>query len=122
MVIIAGCNDCHTSGYAEAEGKVHESLWLTGDIVGWNGAWGTTYPVNLRLLVSTLTEKQWMEDIKHAKARPPMPWYALREMNDNDFRSIYRFIRHLGPAGKKAPGFVPPSIKPEVPYVRYPQP
>jgi hypothetical protein len=51
-----------------------------------------------------------------------MPWYALREMNDNDFRSIYRFIRHLGPAGKKAPDFVPPSIKPEGTYVRYPQP
>ena len=32
---VAGCNDCHTPGYAAADGRVPESLWLTGDALGW---------------------------------------------------------------------------------------
>ena len=42
VVTIGGCNDCHTPGYAEKEGKVPEKDWLTGDILGWRGPWGTT--------------------------------------------------------------------------------
>jgi len=121
MVMIAGCNDCHTSSYAQSESRVKESEWLKGDNLGWNGAWGTTYPVNLRLLVSSMTEKSWMQTVKTARSRPPMPWYALRDMHDNDFRDIYRYLRHLGPAGVPAPGFVPPGKVPAGPAVRYPQ-
>jgi len=49
LVKIAGCNDCHTAGYAETAGKVPEKQWLTGDQLGWRGPWGTTYAANLRL-------------------------------------------------------------------------
>ena len=49
LVKIAGCNDCHTTGYAEAGGKIPEKQWLTGDQLGFRGPWGTTYPINLRL-------------------------------------------------------------------------
>jgi len=31
LVQIAGCNDCHTPGYAMAAGRVDEKEWLTGD-------------------------------------------------------------------------------------------
>jgi hypothetical protein len=42
LVKIAGCNDCHTRSYAVQGGQVPEPLWLTGDELGWRGAWGTT--------------------------------------------------------------------------------
>ena len=45
LVKIAGCNDCHTRGYAETAGKVPEKQWLTGDQLGWRGPWGTTYEI-----------------------------------------------------------------------------
>src|SRR5262245_16886733 len=48
VVKVAGCNDCHTPGYAQSGGKIPESQWLIGDRLGWQGPWGTTYPVNLR--------------------------------------------------------------------------
>jgi mono/diheme cytochrome c family protein len=121
LVAIAGCNDCHTRGYGLSDGNIPEKEWLKGDDLGWNGAWGTTYPVNLRLLASTMSEKTWMQTVKNAKARPPMPWYALRDMHDDDFRDIYRYLRHLGPAGAQAPSFVPPNRQPAGPVVRYPQ-
>ena len=44
---VAGCNDCHTSGYLMSGGKVSESEWLKGDSFGWRGSWGTTYASNL---------------------------------------------------------------------------
>ena len=121
LAVIGGCNDCHTPGYALADGKTDEKEWLTGDRLGWNGPWGTTYPTNLRLLVSRMTEDEWVKNIKNAKARPPMPWYILREMSDRDFRDLYKFIRFLGAAGVESPAFVPPPEVPAGPVVRYPQ-
>jgi mono/diheme cytochrome c family protein len=120
-VRITGCNDCHTPGYPESNGKTDEKLWLTGSPLGWRGPWGTTYAPNLRLVVQNLTEAQWL---KHARTewRPPMPWFNLREMTDADLKAMYRYIRHLGPAGEPAPAYVPPSQTPKQPFVQFPAP
>jgi hypothetical protein len=122
LVKIAGCNDCHTFGYAETGGRVPEKEWLTGSQVGWRGPWGTTYPTNLRLFFQSFSEKQWVTIAKTAKFRPPMPWFALHDMTAEDLRAIYRFIRYLGPGGKPAPAFVPPGQEPKGPYVLFPPP
>lgn len=117
---IAGCNDCHTAGYAASGGKTPQKDWLMGDAVGWRGPWGTTYPTNLRLYLQDLTEEQWVKKAKNLKARPPMPWFALRDMQTSDLRAFYRFVRHLGPAGKPAPEYVPPDKTPSGPYIQFP--
>lgn len=122
LVVIAGCNDCHTPGYLLSEGKTPEKMWLTGDTFGWRGPWGTTYPPNLRNLAQTLTEKQWITLGKNLKARPPMPWFNLNSMEDEDLRAIYQFIRHLGPGGQAAPAYVPPDQEPGTPYALFPSP
>ena len=117
---IAGCNDCHTPGYVQNAGKVPENQWLTGVALGWRGPWGTTYAVNLRLHMQTLTEQQWMAVARAKEMRPPMPWFALRDMSDADLRAIYRYIRHLGPSGQPAPAYVPPGQEPKAPFVTFP--
>lgn len=122
LIKIAGCNDCHTAGYAPLGGKVAEAEWLTGDALGWRGPWGTTYPVNLRLYMQTLTEEQWVKRAKTLATRPPMPWFNLHDMSSGDLRAIYRYVRHLGPAGKPAPVYVPPNRTPPQPYVQFPEP
>jgi mono/diheme cytochrome c family protein len=121
LAMIAGCNDCHTPGYMATNGQVDEGAWLTGDALGWHGPWGTTYPPNLRLTVQNLTEAQWLA-FARAPKRPPMPWYALRDMTDEDVVAIYRYIRHLGPAGKPAPAALPPGQEPPEPVFRAPPP
>lgn len=118
---IAGCNDCHTPDYAMKAGKVDEKTWLTGDALGSRGPWGTTYPANLRRLAPTMTEAQWLMYARQER-RPPMPWFALRDMSDRDVRAIYRYLRHLGPAGEAAPAYVPPDKEPKGPVILFPAP
>ena len=119
---IAGCNDCHTPGYAQSGGQVPESMWLVGDALGWRGPWGTTYAANLRLRMQELSEEQWLAVAKNAQFRPPMPWFALRDMEVSDLRALYHFVRSLGPAGTAAPSYLPPDVEPAGPVVQFPAP
>jgi hypothetical protein len=119
LLEISGCNDCHTGGYLFKEGNVPEAEWLTGDILGWSGPWGTTYAPNLRLVIPNMTEDDWVVFARALKVRPPMPWWELRNMKEADLRALYRFIKDLGPKGAPAPAFLPPGQKPEPPYALF---
>lgn len=119
---IAGCNDCHTAGYAPTAGNIPKDQWLMGDRLGWQGPWGTTYPGNLRLSMNKLTEQQWLELAKTAQFRPPMPWFALRDMEERDLKAIYHFVRKLGPAGQPAPAYLAPGLKALGPVISFPAP
>lgn len=122
LVIIAGCNDCHTPGYAQLEGRVPESEWLTGDALGWKGPWGTTYAANVRLSLSRMTEDQWVSYARNLRARPPMPSVVLNQMTEDDLRTLYAFVRELRPLGEPAPAYLPPGQEPQKPYVLFPSP
>lgn len=119
LVIVGGCNDCHTPGWMETNGEIPESAWLTGAAVGFQGPWGTSYPANLRLKVQTMTEEGFLARAKAGAGLPPMPWVNLTKMSDEDLRSIYRFIRSLGPAGEHAPLPVAPGVEPGTPYIPF---
>jgi mono/diheme cytochrome c family protein len=115
LVIVGDCNGCHTPGYPETGGKIPQEKWLTGSNVGFRGAWGTSYPANLRLAAQQLTEAQWIARVKQPM-RPPMPWYSLRDMSDADVAAVYRFVRSLGPAGDPAPHAAAPGERVSTPY------
>lgn len=108
LVQTSGCNDCHTPNYPQSGGKVPEAQWLTGDKIGFSGPWGVSYPTNLRLVAQRMDLKQWRQ---HARAPrlPPMPWFNVAAMSDADLDAIYRYLRHLGPAGTPAPAAVAPG-------------
>lgn len=115
LVQTSGCNDCHTPGYMQQDGKVPESEWLIGDRIGWQGPWGTTYPANLRQLVQQIDEATWLVRARQPM-RPPMPAPSLRAMSDADLKAIYRYVRSLGAKGQLAPDYVPPGAKVATPY------
>lgn len=119
LVDIAGCNDCHTEGFMTKGGKVPEGERLTGSGLGWRGPWGTTYAANLRLYFQDITEEQWLKIAREIQRRPPMPYYSLNAMSEADARAVYRYIRHLGAAGKPAPSFVAGDREPPKPYVSF---
>lgn len=121
LIKMAGCNDCHTSGYGLASGKVPEKQWLMGDTLGWYGPWGTTYATNLRLYMQGLSENQWVKAARKMKTRPPMPWFTLRDITDGDLRAMYAFVRYLGPGGEPAPAYLPPFKEPKPPFIQFPK-
>lgn len=118
LVATSGCNDCHTAGYAEAGGKLAPSEWLLGTPVGFRGPWGVSYPANLRLTVQAVTEEEWLK-FARVERLPPMPWFNLRDMNDDDLRSVYRFIRSLGPKGERMPAALSPKANVGTPYIEF---
>jgi mono/diheme cytochrome c family protein len=115
LLTVSGCNDCHTPRYMEVDGKVPESEWLTGAPVGFQGPWGTTYPANLRLALDAMTEEAWLTRARSAM-KPPMPWFNLAAMNDDDLKAVYRYVRSLGPKGAPVPQYVPPGQPVNTPY------
>jgi mono/diheme cytochrome c family protein len=122
LIRIAGCNDCHTAGFAESAGQVPERQWLSGGALAFHGPWGTTYASNLRLYFAKLSEDQWVQAARTLRTRPPMPWFSVRALDEPDLRAIYRYVRTLQPAGSPAPAYLPPGREPPEPAVRYPAP
>jgi len=120
LVKIAGCNDCHTPGYMQHNGKVDEKLWLTGDTLGWRGPWGTTYALNLRLYMAGMTEAQWLQRVRSMQPRPPMPFFNVQAMSVKDQKAIFHYVKALGPAGQPAPAWLPPDKVLPQPYAQLP--
>ena len=119
LVIVGGCNDCHTPGWGETNGAVPEAQWLIGAPVGFQGPWGTSYPANLRLTAQAMDEEAFVARLKAGQGMPPMPWMNTAQMADADLRAIYRFIRSLGVAGERAPVAVAPGVQPSTPYISF---
>jgi mono/diheme cytochrome c family protein len=122
LVEIGGCNDCHTPRFAMSGGTVPESEWLVGDRVGWQGPWGTTYPPNLRLYMKDMGEAQWVALAKSLKTRPPMPFWALAGMREDDLRALYRYVKSMPVKGGPAPAYLPPGVAARGPVVLFPSP
>lgn len=116
LSVIAGCNECHTAGFAPSGGKIPESEWLLGDTIGFKGPWGTSYPINLRKLFSGLSKEAWIALARSANSRPPMPSYILKTMPDSDLIALYDFIRSLGDGGQLMPAALAPGVTPTTPY------
>jgi len=117
LVLLGGCNDCHTSNWAESGGTLPEADRLTGVPVGFKGPWGTTYPSNLRMLVQEMDEEAWVTMLRTRTDRPPMPWININRINEADMRAIYRYIRSLGNGGTRMPVAIAPGVEPSTPYV-----
>lgn len=119
LTVVAGCNDCHTAGYVVNDGQIPVNQWLLGDNFGWRGPWGTTYGTNLRLYVQNLTEQEWIQAARTLRRRPPMPWFNLNAMSDDDLGALYAFMRSLGDAGAPAPASLPAEQEPTTPYAQW---
>ena len=83
--------------------------------VGWRGPWGTTYADNLRLKANLRDEDGFVEAMRIIETYPPMPWYSVRAMQENDLRSLYRYLMSLGEPGTPVP--LRSAAEPKTPYI-----
>ena len=117
LSIVGGCHDCHTEGFTLAEGVVDPAKSLKGSGLGFQGPWGTTYAANLRLTAAGMSEDEFVTFAKSFKARPPMPWFNMRPMEDAELRSLYRYIVSLGDPGDPVPAYVESGKSPATPFI-----
>ena len=117
VVLVGGCNDCHTPQYAMTGGaQPPESEWLKGSTEGHTGPWGTSYGKNLRLTVAGRSEDEWVELLNTGTSLPPMPWPSVRAMSEADKRAVYRYIKSLpGDPGQPSPAPLPSGATPPAP-------
>jgi mono/diheme cytochrome c family protein len=114
--IIGGCHDCHTADYGQKGGVINPDTALKGNPVGYQGPWGTTYAINLRILADGMSEDDWVKHLKTFTARPPMPFYNVHALDETQMRSLHMYIASLGAPGDPAPDYVPPGQEPKTPY------
>ena len=122
MATIGGCQDCHTDGFAVSGGQIDPAKALVGSAVGFQGPWGTTYPANLRITLSKMGEDEFVQYGHTFKTRPPMPWFGVHAMTDDELRSFYRYVKSLGEPGAPAPAYVEPGGKPATPFIVFAPP
>lgn len=66
-----------------------------------------------------MTEKQWVEIARTLRRRPPMPWFNLNVMHEDDLRALYHFMRSLGDPGLPAPAALAPDQEPATPHAKW---
>ena len=122
VAIIGGCHDCHTDGYAQTNGRVDPAKALKGNPVGFQGPWGTTYATNLRISIGGMSEDAFVQYARTFQTRPPMPWFNVHALDEDDSRSLYRYIKSLGEPGAPAPDYVPPGGRLTMPFIVFAPP
>jgi mono/diheme cytochrome c family protein len=91
----------------------------SGDMTSWGGPWGVSFTANLTPDQVTGTGA-WTSDVfiktmrtgKHMGAGrpilPPMPWYNLAKLNDEDLKAIFAYLQSLKPITNQVPQPIPP--------------
>jgi hypothetical protein len=64
-----------------------------------------------------MSEDGYVHYMKALRTYPPMPWWNVRTMDESELRSLYRYIKSLGPPGKLLPALVDPDKEPMTPYI-----
>ncbi len=115
--IVGGCHDCHTAKYLESNGQIDPALALKGTDLGWQGPWGTTYALNLRITVADMSENEFVKFAQELVTRPPMPYFNIHAIDESDVRSLYQYIKSLGDPGDQAPEAIGPGETVETPFI-----
>lgn len=87
-------------------------------------AWGISYTMNLTpdsaTGIGAWTEENFMNALRKGKhlgldggrpILPPMPWQMIRQMTDEDLKSVYAYLRTLPAISNQIPAPVaPPDV------------
>jgi len=119
LVKSMGCNDCHTPDY-QKRNAVPEEDWLVGGTLGFRDSTGTTYPTNLRLLLNSMSEEDWVVFARQMRKNVPMEYVLLPKASEQDLRAIYQFVKYLGPEGNPVPPRLPAGVTPTTEYIEAP--
>jgi len=86
------------------------------------GPWGTSYTANLTpdsatgigawsedVFIKTLRTGKHLGQENGRSILPPMPWYNVAKLNDQDLKAIYTYLRTLPPKNNRVPAPMSPD-------------
>jgi mono/diheme cytochrome c family protein len=92
------------------------------DLTAWAGPWGVSFTANLTPDPTGLgpwTAEQFIQTMRTGKhlgtgrqILPPMPWYDIGKLTDEDLRAMFAYLRSLKPVQNAVPAPLPPSAGP----------
>ena len=93
---------------------------FTNDLTAWVGPWGVTFASNLtpdeQTGIGLWTEELFIKTMRTGKhlgagrdILPPMPWFDLAKLNDDDLKAIFAYLRSIKPIKNAVPAPIPPS-------------
>ena len=90
----------------------------TNDLTAWAGPWGVSFAANLTPDPSGLgawTEESFIKAMRTGKHMgvgrdilPPMPWYDLAGLTDEDLKAVFAYLHGLKPIHNEVPAPLPP--------------
>jgi len=116
----------HPEDLKVTSGPKLDAPWMgavTSTFTAWSGPWGISFTANLTPDQNTglgvWTEEMFVMAIREGKHMgkgrpilPPMPWPVFRNLNDDDLKGIFAFLRTLPPVTNHVPD---PIIAPPPP-------
>lgn len=101
----------------KADTNIVKNGWalFSPDLTNAVGAWGASFAANItsdETGIGTWSEKQFFKAIREGKYKgldgsrdllPPMPWFVYRNLNDDDLRSVFAFLKSTKPVQNIVP-------------------
>jgi mono/diheme cytochrome c family protein len=94
----------------------------TPGLTAWAGPWGVSFTANLTPDATGLgswTAEQFIQSMRTGKhlgtgrpILPPMPWYDIGQLTDEDLRAIFAYLRTVKPVQNPVPAPIPPPAAP----------
>jgi cytochrome c553 len=92
------------------------------DLTAWVGPWGTSFAANLTPDSATglgrWTADQFVKTMRSGKhfgvgrpLLPPMPWYDIAVLTDQDIKAMFAYLKSLKPIQNQVPAPIPPQGK-----------
>lgn len=107
------------------EGVIGPNQWgalATNDFTAWAGPWGVSFAANLTPDATGLgswTEEQFIASMRTGRHMgsgrpilPPMPWFEVATLTDEDLRAVYAYLRSIRPVRNPVPAPIPPATTP----------
>lgn len=106
-------------------GVLGPELWgalVTPDLTAWAGPWGVSFTANLTpdpTGLTSWTPDQFIQTMRTGKhlgigrpILPPMPWYDIGQLTDDDLGAMFAYLRTLTPVQNPVPAPLPPAAGP----------
>jgi mono/diheme cytochrome c family protein len=107
---------------SEALAKDQSWVKMSHDVTAFAGPWRMTFGANLTpdeaTGIGNWTEEVFVKTIRTGKhlgqeggrpVMPPIPWYMIAKMTDEDLSSVYQYLMSLPAISNRVPAAIPPN-------------